>query len=64
MKLFNYFTWSLFFTIIFQALAGYNCPTIYVVNSKIAGNNTESQGLLAGIARFHLIKCQFQLKSP
>jgi hypothetical protein len=48
MKLFDYSTWSLFFTTILQAVSGYTCPNVNAINSKITENKT---------MRFPLAEC-------
>lgn len=48
MKLFNYSTWSLFFTTILQIVSGYTCPNVSAINSKITENKT---------MRFPLAEC-------
>ncbi|MEN9448395.1 MAG: hypothetical protein RJA25_1685 [Bacteroidota bacterium] len=48
MKLFNYSTWSLFFTTIMQAVSGHTCPNITEVNSKIDAKQPMRFPLLEG----------------
>jgi hypothetical protein len=40
MKILNYSTLSLLFTTIMQAVAGYTCPNVSVINTRIAQNGS------------------------
>lgn len=53
MKLFNYSTWSLFFSAILQVISGYTCPNIAMINSKISENKT---------MRFPLAECAIPIR--
>lgn len=51
MKIFSYSTLSLLFTNIMQAVSGYSCPNVSVINTKIAENSTMRFALYKGAAR-------------